>query len=181
MSLLELKKQMKAKKPEFLRQDYHKKKRLALVWRRPKGIDSKLRKNLKGHGFIVQAGYRGPKAVRGMLDNGLMPALVRNVQELNSLDNKTHIMIIAGSVGLKAKLQLLQLAEKKGLKVANADKTRLQEKLAAKQKRRQEVQERAKAKTATTEKKLAEKVASPEEKKELEKQEKEKLLTQRER
>ena len=41
--LLELRKKIKGKKPNFIRQDAHKHKRLARKWRKPKGIQSKMR------------------------------------------------------------------------------------------------------------------------------------------
>ena len=41
--LLELRKRIKRKKPEFIRQDAHKKKSLESKWRKPKGLHSKMR------------------------------------------------------------------------------------------------------------------------------------------
>ena len=48
MSLLELRRAMKRKKPDFIRQDSHKKAGLGAKWRKPKGIHSKMRKKHKG-------------------------------------------------------------------------------------------------------------------------------------
>ena len=45
---LELRKDIKKKKPTFLRQDGHKKKRLGNKWRRPTGTDNKVRLGLRG-------------------------------------------------------------------------------------------------------------------------------------
>ncbi len=177
MSLASLKKQLNEKRPSFLRQDYHKKKRLALVWRRPKGVDSKLRKNLKGHGFIVQAGYRSPVELRGLLGSGLMSVVVHNPEMLQNLDNTKHIIIMGGTMGLRSRIELAKIAESKGFKIAN--KTSFQEKLAKKEKHRQELKQRRKTTTETKEKKPQ--PSTPEEKKEAEKIEKEKVLTQRER
>jgi len=52
-------------KPQFKRQDYHKKKRTPESWRRPRGQLSKQRRGVKGKGPKVEAGFRTPKAVRG--------------------------------------------------------------------------------------------------------------------
>ena len=102
--LLELRKAQKSRKPHFLRQDYHKKKRLALVWRRPKGVDSKLRKHMHGHGFLPAVGYRSPAAVRGMHKSGLIPIIINNVSELSKADPKINGVIIASAVGKKKKI-----------------------------------------------------------------------------
>ena len=43
---LELRKKIKSKKPDFIRQDFHKK-RLKKKWKRPRGLHSKVRLMLK--------------------------------------------------------------------------------------------------------------------------------------
>ena len=70
MNHLALRAQMKGKKPEFIRQDAHKKPGLGWKWRRPKGITSKMRLHLKGYRRIVKKGYRSPKDVRGLTKDG---------------------------------------------------------------------------------------------------------------
>ncbi len=52
-------------KPQFNRQDYHKKKRTPTSWRKPRGNLSKQRRGIKGKGDTVEAGFRSPKAARG--------------------------------------------------------------------------------------------------------------------
>ncbi|ELY66114.1 50S ribosomal protein L32e, partial [Natronococcus jeotgali] len=67
-----------AGKPQFNRQDYHKKKRTPESWRRPRGQLSKQRKGIKGKGPKVQAGYRTPEAVRGKHPSGFEEVYVEN-------------------------------------------------------------------------------------------------------
>ena len=57
---------LRKKKPRFIRRDYTKRKNLGKKWRRPKGIDNKLRLNIKGHGKKISQGYRSAKRIRGL-------------------------------------------------------------------------------------------------------------------
>src|SRR6056297_74307 len=50
-------------KPQFNRQDYHKKKRVPTSWRKPRGGLSKQRRRMKSKGPVVEAGFRTPNAV----------------------------------------------------------------------------------------------------------------------
>ena len=57
---------IRTKKPGFERQESWRYKRLKPNWRRPKGIDNKMRRKIKGWPATVNVGYRGPKVVRGL-------------------------------------------------------------------------------------------------------------------
>ena len=58
--LLELKKKIKKKKPNFTRQETHKKSKLKKKWRRPKGIQSKLRLNKRA----IKRGFQKAMALQ---------------------------------------------------------------------------------------------------------------------
>jgi len=62
--LLELRKKIKQRKPEFIRQDAHKKAKLKRKWVRPRGIDSKIRLGLKGYGKKPSTGWSSPKGTK---------------------------------------------------------------------------------------------------------------------
>ena len=108
---------LKAKKPDFIRQDTHKRPALGVKWRRPKGIQAKMRKHLHGYRKQVSTGYSSPRAVRGLHRSGLKEALVHTVEDMKTLD-KTQGAVI-GHVGLKRKLELLRYALEKKLTVLN--------------------------------------------------------------
>ncbi|HIP85900.1 MAG TPA: 50S ribosomal protein L32e [Pyrodictium sp.] len=119
--LLRLRKKLKSRKPEFLRTLWWKfpKFKNDPKWRKPKGIDNKMRLRLKGYPPIVEVGYRGPAAVRGLHPTGLEPVLVHSEKELEGLDPSKHIVVIASTVGLKKRLKILEKARQLGLRVAN--------------------------------------------------------------
>ena len=89
-------------------------------WRKPKGNDNKMRLQLKGYPPIVKVGYGTPKEIRGLHPSGLEPVRVHNVKELEGLDPSKHLVVIASTVGLRKKLQIVEAARARGFRVANA-------------------------------------------------------------
>ncbi len=119
--LLELRKKLKSKKPEFLRHLWWKKPKFKNdpKWRKPKGTDNKMRLKKKGYPPLVEVGYRSPRLVRGLHPSGLKPVVVYNPKELDELDPATTIIYIGRTVGLRKKLELIKLAREKGFRIAN--------------------------------------------------------------
>jgi large subunit ribosomal protein L32e len=93
--------------------------RLDEPWRKPKGIDNKVRLQYKGYPPLVKVGYRTDSSVRGRHPSGLIPVVVSNVKELEGLSPSTHIVYISGRVGLRKRLQILDEAKRRGFRVAN--------------------------------------------------------------
>ncbi len=117
--LLELRKEMARRRPEFIRQESWRYKRIKPSWRRPRGIDSKMRMEVKGWPKRVKVGYRGPKAVRGLHPSGYKEVLVHNVKELEKLDPETEAARIAHTVGARKRKEILERAKELGIKVLN--------------------------------------------------------------
>lgn len=109
----------KVSKPEFVRQESWRYKRVKPAWRRPRGIDSKMRIKKKGWPPSPNTGYRTPRKLRGLHPSGMAEVLVRRVEELKGLNPEVHAVRIAGSVGLKKKLEIFREASQLGLKVLN--------------------------------------------------------------
>ena len=57
--LLELRNERKAKKPDFVRQEAWRRPKLAIKWRQPKGMQSKLRKKYRGKGKHRRTHHQG--------------------------------------------------------------------------------------------------------------------------
>ena len=116
---LKLRKRVKAKKPDFVRQESWRYKRLKENWRRPRGIDNKMRRKIKGWPATVSVGYRGPKAARGLHPSGYEEVLVHNLSELRGVNPKTQAIRIAHTVGKRKRARILVEARKKKIKILN--------------------------------------------------------------
>ncbi len=114
-----LNKRGKTNKPQFNRQDHHKKKRVPTSWRRPRGQLSKQRRGIKGKGDTVQAGFRSPKAVRGRHPSGFEEVRVHNVDDLDGVDGDREAVRIASKVGGRKRERIEEQAEEQGIRVLN--------------------------------------------------------------
>ena len=96
----------------FLRQDYTTFRKLKRVWRRPKGKQSKMRKDPKGKPPRAKVGYKKPRSIG-------VP-VVSNLSDLKSVAAKEVIM--ASGLGAKKAEVMSKEAEKLGIKIANKRK-----------------------------------------------------------
>src|SRR3990170_7822793 len=117
---LKVRKRAKQKKPEFLRSESWRYSKLSESWRRPRGLDHKMRRKIKGWPPMVSTGYKGPKSARGLHPSGYREVLVHNVQEVSGVDSKTQAARIAHTVGKKKRAQIIAEARKKKVVVLNA-------------------------------------------------------------
>lgn len=109
----------KHKKPKFKRQESWRYKRVKENWRKPRGIDSKMRKKVKGWPPSPEVGYRSPKKTRGLHPSGYVEVRVQTVEDFNGLDSKTQAIRIARTVGGKKRVEILALADERGIHIIN--------------------------------------------------------------
>ncbi len=183
--LLELRKHIKSKKPDFIRQDTHKKKRLCRKWRRPKGLHSKIRLKLKGRAKKVQLGYGSPKKVRNLHKSGFQQYVIKSIKDLEVLDSKKTGLVISSSLGNKKRIVILKKAKEKGFRVLNFSNPdefikKVEEKITLRKNKKKGEQKKTEEAKRKEEKKLIEK-AGVGNKKEAEKKEKDKLLTKKDK
>ncbi|MEM0050658.1 MAG: 50S ribosomal protein L32e [Candidatus Bathyarchaeia archaeon] len=117
---VELREKIKKKKPKFVRQESWRYDRVEESWRRPRGIDSKMRKEVKGWPARVKIGYRGPREARGLHPSAYREVIVYNVDDLNRIDPKTEAIRIAHTVGARKRAEILNRAKEMGIHVLNA-------------------------------------------------------------
>ncbi|TKX62267.1 50S ribosomal protein L32e [Halorubrum sp. ASP1] len=106
-------------KPQFNRQDYHKKKRIPTSWRKPRGGLSKQRRRMKSKGPVVEAGFRSPKASRDLHPSGFEEVRVHNTDDLEGVDGDTEAVRIASKVGGRKRELIEDEAEERGIRVLN--------------------------------------------------------------
>lgn len=117
--LLRARKKVSETRPRFVRQESWRYIRLAENWRKPKGIDNKMRKQVSGVPPIVKVGYRGPKKARGLHPSGYRDRLVNNVRDLEKLDPKSEAARIGHTVGRRKRIDIISKASSLGIKVLN--------------------------------------------------------------
>ncbi len=125
--LVAFREKVKAKKPDFVRQESWRYVRVKESWRKPKGMDSKMRLQKKGWPPIVKVGYRGPSKARGLHPSGFREVLVHNVEELEKLNPATQAARIASTVGLRKKLEIMERARELGIYVLNPPRLPVEE------------------------------------------------------
>ncbi|MBP1449210.1 MAG: 50S ribosomal protein L32e [Thermoproteus sp.] len=124
---LRLRLEMERREPEFVRVDQWRYARIEdSGWRRPRGLDNKIRQQRKGYPPKVKAGYRKPAAARGLHPSGFAEAVVYRPEDLDKLDPKVYAVRIGGGVGTRKRLEILRRAAEKGFYVLNPGKRALE-------------------------------------------------------
>ncbi|MGI0031028.1 MAG: 50S ribosomal protein L32e [Nitrososphaeraceae archaeon] len=167
--LLQLRKKIADKRPEFVRQESWRYKKLAPNWRRPKGKDNKMRKQVSGVPPLVKVGYKGPRKSRGLHPSGYNDILVFNTRDLSKIDPKVDAVRIAHGVGNKKRIDIVTEATKLKIKILNPGKVEALKKLPKKVETKPKKE--AEAKVEKPKKEAEAKVEKP--KKEVEKPKKE--------
>jgi len=98
---------------KFKSQDYSNYKKLGKRWRKPKGLQSKLRKRKAGSGMKPAIGRK--KKIMAM------PVLVKSVKDLENL-GKDALIVVSNRLGTKKALVILKKSKELGIKVVNKNK-----------------------------------------------------------
>jgi len=117
--LMKLRKRISKKRPHFKRFESWRFVRIKDQWRKPRGIDNKMRTEEQGWPKSVKVGYRGPSAVRGLHPSGKEEVTVWNPIDVEKVDVETQVARIGGSVGGRKREAMLEKAEKLGVRVLN--------------------------------------------------------------
>ena len=91
-------------------------------WRRPKGIDSRVRRKFKGCGIIMaNIGYGTDKKLKHVLPNGFKKIVVSNVKDLELLmmHNRTYCGEIAHNVSTRNRKTIVERAAELNIRLTN--------------------------------------------------------------
>ncbi|CAB1100626.1 unnamed protein product [Ectocarpus sp. 6 AP-2014] len=91
-------------------------------WRKPKGIDGRVRRRFKGCLPMPNVGYGSDKRTRNILPNGFYKFLVHNVKELELLlmHNRKYAAEIAHNVSSRKRKEIVERAGQLHIRVTNA-------------------------------------------------------------
>ncbi|CAG2170833.1 unnamed protein product [Oppiella nova] len=112
---------IKKRTKRFKRHQSDRYKKLKPNWRKPKGIDNRVRRRFKGQILMPNIGYGSSKLTRHMLPNGFRKVLVHNVKELEVLMmmNRRYCAEIAHSVSSKKRKDIVERAKQLAIRLTN--------------------------------------------------------------
>ena len=144
--LIKAKQDMKKKLPKFRRVEKHRHPQLPDNWRKPKGHHSKIRRGLKWEMRIPKIGMKTPKILQNLDKYGRELIMIKTVDDLKKLNEKT-VGIVTAKLGLKKRLLIAKQALGKKLKFLNFIPERIikkveDKKLAKKAKPKLEIKEK---------------------------------------
>ncbi|OWF35383.1 60S ribosomal protein L32-like [Mizuhopecten yessoensis] len=90
-------------------------------WRKPKGIDNRVRRRFKGQFKMPNIGYGTAKKTRHLMPDGFRKFRIHNVKELEVLlmQNRTIAAEIAHNVSSRKRKEIVERAQQLSIKVTN--------------------------------------------------------------
>jgi large subunit ribosomal protein L32e len=120
LKALKIRAGISARRPEFLRQEWHKRPRLQNVkWRKPQGDQSKMRQHYGYRMNIVSIGFGGPRAARYLHPSGFREVMVHNVKDLAKIHPEVEAARVGHSVGYKKRLEIEEKADELKIRILN--------------------------------------------------------------
>merc|ERR1712156_379667 len=112
---------VKKRTKKFTRHQSDRYNKLSRNWRKPKGIDNRVRRRFKGMYVMPNIGFGSAKNTRHMLPTGFRKVFVHNVKELEVLmmQNKKFCAEIAHGVSAPKRKELVERAQQLAIRVTN--------------------------------------------------------------
>ncbi|KAI5937344.1 60S ribosomal protein L32 [Manis javanica] len=112
---------VKKRTKKFIRHQSDRYVKIKRNWRKPRGIDNRVRRRFKGQILMPNIGYGSNKKTKHMLPSGFRKFLVHNVKELEVLlmCNKSYCAEIAHNVSSKNRKTIVERAAQLAIRVTN--------------------------------------------------------------
>jgi len=112
---------IKKRNKKFLRHHADRFERLGKKWRKPRGIDNRMRRRYQGSAPMPVIGFGTNKKHKFLRPNGFYTFAVHNVEELELLlmHNKSYAAEIAGNVSVRKRKEILDRAAQLDIYVTN--------------------------------------------------------------
>ncbi|VDN50060.1 unnamed protein product [Dracunculus medinensis] len=112
---------VKKRTRRFTRHESDRYHRIRPNWRKPKGIDNRVRRRFKGQRRMPNIGYGNARITRHMLPNGFRKILIRNEKDLDMLlmQNKRFIGEVAHAVSARKRKGIVERAQQLNIKLTN--------------------------------------------------------------
>jgi large subunit ribosomal protein L32e len=97
--------------------------RVAPSWRKPRGIDCRVRRRFRGQLQMPSVGFRSAVESRDILPNGFRKILVKTEDDLNTImmHNRLYCAELSHTLSSKTRKRLLEKANELDIKVTNAN------------------------------------------------------------
>merc|ERR1712002_132397 len=113
---------IKKRRKRFIRHQSERYDKVKPSWRKPKGIDSRVRRRFKGQYLMPSIGYGSNSKTRHMMPDGFRKFVVHNVKEVDLLlmMKGTYAAEIAHNVSSCKRKEIVDRANQLSVKVTNA-------------------------------------------------------------
>jgi len=114
---------IKKRTKKFIRHQSDRYDKLKPNWRKPKGIDNRVRRKFKGQYLMPNIGYGSNKKTRHMMPDGFKKFVIHNVKELELLlmQKGTYAAEIAHNVSSRKRKDIVERAQQLSVKITNAN------------------------------------------------------------
>ena len=112
---------VKKRTKKFTRHRCEQFKCIGTAWRKPRGMDSPIRRRYKGQKAMPNKGYGSDRATKYIHPSGFKHFPINNVQDLSMLlmQNRKYAAVIASTVGAKARKAIVRRARELDIRLVN--------------------------------------------------------------